>query len=138
MGRYSRPLLSGAVRGSRFCFDSLMFFILPVVQVLGLLAMGGSFVFDLLGVRYGLFPCTEVFYRLFFAVNLSVLTTFLGALLAVAANGKPVRAMVPAMLWYWVFIMSWLPINLLCLGKKATVWEAIPHTRAIRLSQLEG
>lgn len=138
MERYTLPLAAGAARGNRLSFDSLMFFILPVVQVLGLLAMGGSFVFDLFGVRYGLFPRTDLFYRIFFAVNLSLITTFLGAFLAVAANGKPVGRMLPAMLWYWVFIMSWLPINLLCLVKKATVWEEIPHTRAIQLAQLEA
>ena len=138
MERYALPLLARSARGSRLSFDSLMFFLLPVIQVLGLLAMGGSFLFDLLGVSYGLFPCTDLFYQIFFAVNLSFLTTFLGALLAVLANRKPVVRMLPAMAWYWVFIMSWMPINLLCLVKKATVWEAIPHTRAIRLSQLDG
>ena len=134
MERYSLLLLRRAWQGSRLSLDSLMFFLLPVVQVLGLAAMGGGLLFDLFGVSYGLFPCTDLFRQLFFAVNLSFLTTFAGALLAVIANGKPVRRMLPAMAWYWVFIMSWIPINLLCLVKKATVWEAIPHTRTIRLA----
>lgn len=99
--------------------------------------MGSSFLFDLLGVRYGLFPCTDLFYQIFFAANLSFFTTFLGALLAVLINRKPVRKMLPAMAWYWIFVMSWIPINLACLVKKSTVWEAIPHTKAIRLFQLK-
>lgn len=138
MERYTMPLFRQTLRGSAPSLDSLLFFLLPVVQILGLLAMGGSFLFDILGVSYGLFPGTVLFHQLFFAVNLSFLTTFLGAFLAVTANRKPVRPMLPAMLWYWVFIMSWLPINLLCLLRKSTVWEAIPHTRAIRLSQVDG
>ena len=137
MERYAAPLFSRACRGSLPCLDSLMFFILPVVQVLGLLAMAGSLAFELSGIHYGLFPRIDLFYQLFFGVNISFLTTFLGAFLAVAANGKPVRPMLRAMLWYWVFIVSWLPINLLCLVKKSTSWEAIPHTRAITLSQMD-
>jgi len=138
MERYSAPLLSQALRGNLPSLDSLLFFILPVVQVLGLLAMAGGAVFDLLGVKYGLFPVTSLFHQLFFAVYFSFLTTFLGAFLAVTANGKPIRPMLPAMVWYWVFIMSWMPLNLLCLVRKTTVWEAIPHTRAISLSQVNG
>ena len=106
--------------------------------MLGLLAMAGGAVFDLLGISYGLFPVTSLFHQIFFAVNLSFFTTFLGALLAVAANGKPIRPMLPAMIWYWLFIMSWMPLNLLCLVRRSTVWEAIPHTRALSLSQVQG
>lgn len=138
MERYAVPLLSRAARGNLFSLDSLLFFILPVVQVLGLLAMAGGAVFDLLGISYGLFPVTSLFHQIFFAVNLSFFTTFLGALLAVAANGKPIRPMLPAMIWYWLFIMSWMPLNLLCLVRRSTVWEAIPHTRALSLSQVQG
>ena len=137
MERYTLPLLARAVRGSRLSLDSLMFFLFPVIQILGLTAVGSSFLFDLLGVRYGLFPCTDLFYQIFFAANLSFFTTFLGALLAVLINRKPVRKMLPAMAWYWIFVMSWIPINLACLVKKSTVWEAIPHTKAIRLFQLK-
>jgi len=137
MERYAAPLFARVRQGSLPCLDTLMFFILPVVQVLGLLAMAGSLIFECSGIRYGLFPRIDLFYQLFFGVNISILTTFLGALLAVAANRKPVRPMLRAMLWYWVFIVTWLPINLLCLVKKTTNWEAIPHTRAISLSQMD-
>ena len=138
MEHYTRPLLSRAVLGSKTSLDILMFFILPVVQILGIAAMGFSVAFNLLDISYGLFPHTALYYQIFFAVNLSFATTFLGSLLAVLANRKPVRPMLPAMVYYWVFIMSWMPINLICLVKKTTTWEVIPHTRAITLSQLRN
>ncbi len=134
MERYSGALLGSALRGNLRSFDSLMFFLVPVIQVLGLLAVAGSGVFELSGIRYGLFPRVDLFYQLFFAVNVSFMTTFAGAFLAVVANGKAVWPMLRGMVWYWVFIMSWMPLNLLCLVKRSTTWEAIPHTRAIRLS----
>ena len=134
--RYGRPLLREGLRGKGPALDILTFYILPLVQLLGLAALGLGAAFRAAGVPYGLFPHTALYYRIFFAVNLSFATTFLASLAAVLAAKKPVRPMLPAMACYWVFIMSWLPINLLCLVKKATVWEAIPHTRAISLSQL--
>ena len=134
--RYGRPLLREGLRGKGPALDILTFYILPLVQLLGLAALGLGAAFRAAGVPYGLFPHTALYYRIFFAVNLSFATTFLTSLAAVLAAKKPVRPMLPAMACYWVFIMSWLPINLLCLVKKATVWEAIPHTRAISLSQL--
>lgn len=127
MERYAAPLFEGALRGSVLCLDSLFFFILPVIQLLGLPAMAGCLTLRPDGI----------FLRVFLGLALSILTAFLGALLAVAANGKPARPMLRGMAWYWAFLLSWLPINLLCLVKKTTRWEAIPHTRALSLSQLD-
>ena len=35
------------------------------------------------------------------------------------------------MLFYWLFLLSWLPITLGSFVKKTTVWEEIRHTRNI-------
>ena len=137
MERYAALLFDKARKGSVLCLDSLLFFLLPAVQLLGLAAVAGGLAFRLSGIRYGLLSGDDLFYQLVMAVGLSFLTAFLGALLAVAANGKPPRPMLRGMLWYWIFVVSWLPINLLCLVKKTTRWEAIPHTRAISLSQMD-
>ncbi len=138
MERYTRPLLAQAARGSNTSLDIMMFFILPVVQMLGIAAMGFSMAFDFFGISYGLFPRTTLFHQIFFAVNLSFATTFLGSLLAVVANKKPVLPMLRSMVFYWVFIMSWMPINIICLLKKATTWEAIPHPSALTFYQLRN
>lgn len=137
MERYAVPLFAGVRRGSALCLDSLLFFLLPAVQLLGLGAVAGGLVLRLSDVRCGLLFGGDLVCQLFIAVGLSFLTSFLGALLAVVSNGKPTRPMLRGMAWYWVFLVSWLPINLLCLVKKTTRWEAIPHTRAITLSQMD-
>lgn len=131
MERYAAPLFHKARKGSVLCLDSLIFFLLPAVQLLGLLAMAGGLLSRSPGPRW------EMICPLLLGAALSFLTAFLGALLAVTANGKPARPMLRGMIWYWAFLVSWLPINLLCLVKKTTRWEAIPHTRAISLSQMD-
>lgn len=136
MERYAAPLFQGARKGSLFCLDSLLFFLLPVAQLLGLAAMAGGLIPQISGLRLGLLSLSGFFRPLLLGLSISVLTAFFGALLAVAATGKPPRPMLRGIAWYWIFLLSWLPINLLCLVKKTTRWEAIPHTRAISFSQL--
>lgn len=128
MERYAVSLFKGARKGSLLCLDSLLFFLLPAAQPLGLLSAAGCI---------ALRPSGGILSRIMPGLALSVLTAFFGALLAVTANGKPLRPMLRGMAGYWVFLLSWLPINLLCLVKKTTRWEAIPHTRALSLSQLD-
>ena len=44
--------------------------------------------------------------------------------------------MLRGVLVYWLFLASWIPINLSCMIHKCTTWEEIRHTRSIRLSDL--
>lgn len=129
MERYAVPLWEEARKGNALCLDQLLFFLLPVVQLLGLTAMAGNLLLRFSGL--------SLIYQVFSGTALSLLAAFLGAMLAVTANGKPVRPMLRGMIFYGCFLLSWLPINLLCLVKKTTRWEAIPHTRAITLSQID-
>ena len=44
--------------------------------------------------------------------------------------------MAKAIGYYGLFLLTWIPINLLCFVKKSTVWAEIKHTRQIRLAEL--
>ena len=68
----------------------------------------------------------------------SFLGTFAAAFLSVLLTGNKVRPMLGAMCYYWVFVTTWIPINLLCMVRKTTAWEQMSHTRAIRPAQLFG
>lgn len=37
---------------------------------------------------------------------------------------------------FWVYIFSWIPINVLCVFSPITTWEPIAHTKSLKLSQL--
>lgn len=39
-------------------------------------------------------------------------------------------------LTFWIFIMSWLPINIICLFKRDLKWSPIEHSRTMRLQDL--
>ena len=83
-----------------------------------------------------LFPATWVYIQLFSPIGLSFLGTAGLALLTLLTEKKFSRKMWKAVFYYWVFVMSWIPINLLCLVKRTTVWDEIKHTRSVRMSEL--
>ena len=69
------------------------------------------------------------------AVGLNLALTALGSTLAaclvLTVEGKWDRRMVKSVAFYWLFLLSWLPITLESFVKKTTVWEEIRHTRNV-------
>lgn len=71
---------------------------------------------------------------------LSTLGTWLVCTSVAALTAKLEKnAIVPfwkGILAYWIFIMSWLPINIICLFKRDLKWSPIEHSRTMRLQDL--
>ena len=47
------------------------------------------------------------------------------------------RNMGKGVLGYWLFVMSWIPINIVALCNPNLEWKAIPHTRSLRMDQMK-
>ena len=62
---------------------------------------------------------------------LTALGSTLAACLVLTVEGKWDRRLLKSLAFYWLFLLSWLPITLGSFVKKTTVWEEIPHTRNI-------
>ena len=136
-GRYLPALAQNAVsRRSRLAADQAIFFLAPVMQVVCFVSMVISAVMAVFYLQVDLFPQTQVFWRLFSPIGCSFLLTAGTALVTLILEKKWSVKLVGAVLYYWVFVMSWIPINILCLFKRTTVWDEIRHTRAIPLSEL--
>ena len=67
------------------------------------------------------------------AANLAftVLWSTLAAALVLTAERKWDRRILGGLLFYWLFLLSWLPITLGSFVKKTTEWEEIRHTRNV-------
>ncbi len=136
---YAPALFQRAVKQhDPICVDQLLFFLAPAMQMIWLLSIVCGALLNVCYVHYQLFPQTEIYYRLFLSLNSSWLISMIMCLLVLACEKKPVHSLWKALLTYWMFIASWVPINLLCTFKKCTSWEPIAHTRNIRLSDLSA
>ncbi len=136
--QYGPKLLGKIVRDRSFlCLDQFIFLLAPLMQVLSILPAAAALATVLLSPDS---PALKVGVLLspFMSLAVSVGLTTLGAVVTVwLERGKDIR-MSRAIGYYWFFLFSWIPINILCMFKKSTVWVEIKHTRGIRLAELSA
>lgn len=60
----------------------------------------------------------------------------LTAILIMMLDKKPIRPMLKGLLFYPLFLGSWLLINFKCLFKRETSWEKIEHVRDIKINEV--
>lgn len=134
---YFAPLLKRAVGKRDFqCVDQILFFLTPLVQMVYALSLLLHFVLNWLYVQYPLFPDSRLYYLMFLSVYYSYFMSLAWVLLTLLLENKLSLKILWGLISYWGFIMSWIPINALCLYKKNTAWEPIRHTRSVRLKEI--
>ena len=89
-----------------------------------------------LRIHFDLAPYSDMLYQPMLSAAVSFVGTVLLALAVIVLERKPVLAMAKGVLAYWLFILSWVPINVYCLFKPNLEWKAIRHTRSVRLTQM--
>ncbi|MBW4080599.1 glycosyltransferase family 2 protein [Paenibacillus sp. S150] len=133
---YLRDLLSQAVhKRSAACFDLAMTYLSPVIFILSLAALLGQAV--LMGCKFFMPSFTDQPQFLSFGLFLGlVLCSILAVFVTYTSNRKTIRGLCRAISFFMLFLLSWLPINVVSLLKKQRKWEAIAHTRALTLEDL--
>ena len=58
------------------------------------------------------------------------------ALLTMYLEKKPIKPMAKWLIYYPIFMGSWLAINFKCLFKRNTTWEKIEHVRDIKIKEV--
>ena len=134
---YAGKLIKAAFKNrSILPIDILFLFFAPAIQVIGFISMIATLILTVSKVNYQLFPQTDVFFRMFISLDGSYLIPTTIALLVVIMEKKHVKLMLKGILTTWFFIISWIPINIICFFKKTFEWVPIDHTRNIMLSEL--
>lgn len=137
--RYGMPLLRRLFQKQDIrCLDQFIFFLAPAMQAVYLASLVTGFLLDLLMLNYHFFPRTDLYYQMFVSFNVSYLLSIAMCIFTLLLERKANRKITKSVLYYWIFIASWIPINILCMFKKTTVWHEIKHTRSVRLSELNS
>jgi cellulose synthase/poly-beta-1,6-N-acetylglucosamine synthase-like glycosyltransferase len=135
---YFTQLIKNAVDQKNVsCFDLLMFFQGPVMQILSLVSIIFSIILTMLCVEYDYFPQTDVYFWAFLSLPSSYLFSTALAFAVVLIEKKKAFKMFGGVTGFWFFILSWLPINIICLFKKQTEWVQIKHMRAVKISDVD-
>ncbi|MDI3536829.1 MAG: hypothetical protein PWP16_1493 [Eubacteriaceae bacterium] len=136
-GLYHRDLLNNFFENKNFCaLDMLLFLIAPFIQVLTCIYTISSFI--ILGMLYistGIWSDALTF-AIFFAIC-GLVFSVVFSLMVLWMEGKKVKEINRQSIFsFWLYLMSWIPINFLCFIKPIDVWEPIEHTKSIKISQI--
>jgi cellulose synthase/poly-beta-1,6-N-acetylglucosamine synthase-like glycosyltransferase len=67
---------------------------------------------------------------------LSYLATVIVTLFVTIYNKKSISAMLPALILFTLFMLTWLPINIVCLFKKNVKWNHIGHSKSVNIDDI--
>ncbi len=135
--RYIKPLMASALRDKNVnCVEVVFTIIAPYVQLLGATAFALTMLLTGIKIKYDLFPDTFLFVRLFLSFDTSYISTTAVSALAVLLAGKSMKKLSYGILSFWIFLATWVPINLISLFRKQKDWSKIEHTRQLTLKDI--
>ena len=117
------------------CFDMSLFFLAPVTQVVGVLLTILLVIYNFIGIRLNDIFAFMFAYRYLFFV-LTYLLSIITAIFIVKYNKKQVKNILSGVLTFPIFLITWIPINIVCLFTKKIKWEPIKHTRDISIDNI--
>lgn len=133
---YGKDLIKNLFKNSNMTsLDMFMFLLAPIVQVVSLILFLTLIEFKHFGVElFDLFSYIFASGILFFVV-----TYLIGVITNVfifKINNQSIRKVFSSVLLFSLFILSWIPINIVCLIKKDITWKPITHTRNVNMDEL--
>ena len=121
-------------KGSFCSFDCLLYYLAPLVQII-------SFVLPLLitilkfiqGLTMNIIiiDLSSLYFFALFYIGSIVLNIFTIKLLH-----KKIKDHYKGILGFSFFILTWIPINIICLFKKTKKWEQVNHTRNVNIENI--
>lgn len=134
---YGKPLIKKMFTKPSFAAtDMALIIFAPFIQVVFFLLSAVMF----LDMCFGMYPTmiSGMFLISFGLISgaMSYLAQVCLALWGCVLHKKNIRAIFPAAMLFPVFVMTWIPINIVCLIHPKTTWEPIKHDRVLTLDKL--
>ncbi|MBR1376216.1 MAG: glycosyltransferase family 2 protein [Bacilli bacterium] len=115
--------------------DMLMMFLAPIVQVVALIMVA-----MLAGFKYFGIELIDIFSYVFASGILFFIVTYLiGVLTNVfifKINKQNLKEVTSSIFLFALFILTWIPINIVCMIKKDVTWKPISHDRNVDMEKL--
>lgn len=134
---YTQPILKKALRDRKaFGLDLIVLYMTAHMQVLCFVSMLVNALLVLLQLLNHQTTVQAVWFSAIGSLAATWLFVTAIATLTVILEKKLRRGIWRGILTFWFFIMSWIPINLVCLFARPKSWEQIRHERSIRYQDL--
>ena len=118
------------------CLDMLLSFMAPYMQILATLLTIVLVIFRILGIQlYDVFAYMYSYGILFFLA--AYIANVALNIFVVVYNKKSVKEIMSGILLFTLFMLTWIPINFICLFKKDLTWEPIKHKRSVGIDEIK-
>ena len=134
MKLYTKDLVTAVGKNkTAMNFDGLLYIVGSIPMfIISLLLLFSNFIIYLGNSMTGI--------DLIFNIMKYIIPTFIipiiSALITMYLERKPIKPMLKWLVYYPLFIGSWLVINFKCLFKRNTEWEKIEHVRDIKIKEV--
>lgn len=134
LSAYSIPLVKSIFKTKSIrSLDMFIFLISPSVQVIGLI---NFLLYGLINLFVYKNNIDILLSKIFLPLVFSYLAFFCACILCIILEKKNFFKSLAGIATFPIFILSWIPITIICIFKKSDVWEEIKHTRAIKIAHV--
>lgn len=134
--RYFRPLIESAVkRDVPQGLDMAMFFLAPIIQCVTTLVFGAVAVYQIFSVDILNIMSTSTIYSGVMII-LSYLVTVAVSTFVVLFEEKKIKNVYLGIIMFALFMLSWVPINIIAMFSKKQVWEPIKHNKSLEIEHI--
>lgn len=132
---YKRALFKGLWQNNALCsFDALLYYLAPIIQVISfvlpllmcLLKFIKGLIINTLIIDFSSIYFLIIFYFISIIINIITLKKL----------NKKLKDYYKGIFGFYIFIISWIPINILCLFKKTKTWVQIEHNKNIPIENI--
>lgn len=133
---YSRQLFkTGITKNIPQAFDMSLFFLAPIVQVAACVMTAILIVYNVMGIQIT-DTVAMMFGKNVLPILLGYLITILVSAFVLIMEKKNVIKTFKGVITLAIFMLTWVPINIMCMFKKDQRWEQIEHSRNINIESM--
>ena len=132
---YGLSLVKKGIKDKKLeCFDIVLFYFSIILQII-------SVFIPILTLIFLIFNFQKISFNfVFICICFTFAFYIIGVLfrmMIIKKCGKKIKDMLGGILWFDIFLFSWIPVSFLCLFKRDCSWDQIKHDRNIRAGDLE-
>ena len=137
MTRYFWPLVASLKQKRKmFSLDMAFLFIAPVIQIISILPSIGLAINALSGIRETGIPWLILLVGMAVSTVVAYLVVTAMTYLVIIKEKKQPGKVLSGIFTFWLFMMSWLPINIICFLSKEYTWKSIEHTKSVDITEM--
>ncbi len=130
------PLLIKNMPKNKSCLDLLMLYFAPIVHIFTILILMLSLVINIINGDYSVIISKQsIINSIIFSVAI-YLAQIIICVYTVLVGKKNLKKYISGILLFPVFMITWLPINIVILFQKNVKWQHIPHSKNVTIDEV--